>query len=91
MKRTLEVVLNGTDTNPFHRFGCTQNPFPQSGEYASVGNTLKLQSLGGDPIPNTQYIRDTLKGFSSEFVELCCKNFKPGELVRFTVYWEDGK
>jgi len=81
----LEVVLNGTDTNPYHKLGLTQNPFPQLGKAQYDQHVLALQSLGGNPIPDTDYIRKVLKGWSAEFVDLCCKTFRKGEMVKFTV------
>ena len=86
---TIKVSLNGTNSNPFHAFGLTQNPFPQIAEHEYAGACLRLQKLGGDPIPNVEYIRETLKGFSEEFVELCCKQFVPGKYVTFDVEWKE--
>lgn len=83
------VRLNGTDENPFHKFGMTQNPFPQVARYEYTRHLLRLQKLGGDPIPDTDYIRRTLTGFSEEFVDLCCTRFKKGEMVEFEVYFEE--
>lgn len=82
----LQVCLNGTNANPFHKLGLSQNPFPQLAMHQR--DSMALQKLGGAPIPDVQYIRDTLKGFTSEFVDLCCKQFKPGEYVRFYVTYE---
>lgn len=81
----LLVALNGTDENPFHKLGLNQNPFPQVADHRYIKQVVHLQALGGDPIKDEQQIRDHLKGWSDEFVELCCKNFKKGEYVRFTV------
>lgn len=81
----LRVVLNGTDENPWHKMGLTQNPFPQLARAETDGAVLRLQSLGGDPIPHTDYIRERLHGFTPEFVELVCSKFKKGEIVRFLV------
>lgn len=83
------VVLNGTDENPFHRWGLRQNPFPQLGIAEYDKACLVVQSLGGDPIPNTDYIRERLEGFDPEFIELCCREFRKGETVRFSVYWDE--
>jgi hypothetical protein len=66
----ITVALNGTDKNPFEQYGVTQNPFPQIAEYEYAPACLRLQKLGGLPIPQNnaeQYIRETLKGFSEEF------------------------
>lgn len=30
---TLKISLNGTDSNPWHKLGLTQNPFPQLARY----------------------------------------------------------
>jgi len=86
----LLVELNGTSENPYHKMGLTQNPFPQTAKYELDAHCLRLQSLGGDPIPNTDYIRERLAGgFSDEFIELCCRNFQPGKMVKFVVEWKD--
>lgn len=85
MKYRLTVVLNGTNENPYHRLGLTQNPFPQIAKYEWLASERCLAKLGGDPIPNEAYIRETLQRFSPEFVDLCCKKFQPGKLVRFDV------
>jgi hypothetical protein len=85
----LYVELNGTDSNPYHTMGLTQNPFPQTARFGEDSFTLRLQSLGGDPIPNTDYIRRKLRGFSTEFIELCCKNFRKGEIVKFTATYHE--
>ncbi len=84
-----EVVLNGTDKNPFHRFGLSQNPFPQVAKYEVAPHLLHLQKLGGDPIPDEDYIRRHLEGWSPEFIEGCCQRFRKGELVKFIVTFPD--
>jgi hypothetical protein len=81
----LRVELNGTDTNPYHAMCLTQSPFPQIAKYEYAALCLHLQALGGDPIPNEQYIRNHLKGWSKEFVDLCCNRFKKGEYIVFEV------
>ena len=80
-----KVVLNGTDINPYHKLGLSQNPFPQIADYKYSGEMLHIQKLGGDPVPDTDYIRNHLKGFSPEFIEGCCSRFKKGEMVEFMV------
>ena len=84
---TLRVDLNGTDTNPFHKFGLTQNPFPQLGRMEFDRYTLHLAKLGADPIPDTDYIRNHLRGWEPEFVDGCCARFKKGEMVTFFIHW----
>jgi hypothetical protein len=88
-KYQLVVELNGTDVNPWHRWGLSQNPFPQIGKYEYDRYVHIVQSLAGDPIPNTDYIREKLKGFHPAFIELCCKHFKKGETTSFYIEWEE--
>lgn len=85
----IEVVLNGTDTNPFHRLGLSQNPFPQVAKTEYASHLLHLAKLGAEPIVDTNQIRAHLAGWSQEFVDLCCANFRKGEMVRFRVTWKD--
>lgn len=84
----LRVSLNGRDTNPFHKWGLTQNPFSQIGKTELDGHALHLAALGGDPIPNTDYIREHLKGWDPEFVDLCCQAFQKGEYVQFSIRFD---
>ncbi len=84
----LKVELNGTDKNPYEQMGLTQNPFPQTGKAEWDEACLRIQKLGGPPIPADRaeaYIRETLAGFTQEFVELCVRNYKPGIYVKFYV------
>lgn len=82
----IKVYLNGTDTNPFHKFGLTQNPFPQTAKHEWDAACLRLQALGGDPIPNRQYIRDHLRGWvSDELINLCVDRFEQGKMVKFVI------
>lgn len=85
----ITVRLNGTKENPWHKYGLKQNPFPQLGKAQYDAACLRVQSLGGDPIPNADYIRERLAGFSKEFVAGCVERFKPGELVEFVVEWPE--
>lgn len=84
---TIMVALNGTDHNPWHRLGLKQNPFPQTGKAEWDGACLRMQSLGGDPIPAPAepYIRERLKGFTDEFVDGCVARFERGQYVTFEV------
>lgn len=81
----LKVRLNGTDTNPWLKMCLTQNPFPQIAKYELIGAMDQLNSLDGEPLKDAQDIRKRLSGWSEEFIELCIKQFKPGEQVCFTV------
>ena len=87
-KVRLEVCLNGTDENPYHKMGLTQNPFPQLAVHEYAAAELHLQKLGADPIPDTDYIRKHLEGWTDEFVDICCRMFKKGEYVTFTVEFD---
>jgi hypothetical protein len=86
---TLRVALNGTDENPFHHMGLTQNPFPQLGRYEYDRQCLHLAALGGEPIPDADHIRKHLAGWEPEFVELCCERFRKGVYVTFDVEWPE--
>jgi hypothetical protein len=81
----LKFTLNGTDENPYHKWGLKQNPFPQIAKYEYMAACRQLNKLGGDPIPNTDYIRAVLEGWSQEFVDKVCESFVPGEIVRVSV------
>jgi hypothetical protein len=91
--RTLTVILNGTNENPYHQFGLTQNPFPQIGDYRYSAACLRMQALEGDPIPydpenpmvHRTYIREKLRGFDPAFVESVADKFQPGVTVRLDI------
>lgn len=85
MKMLMKVALNGTNENPYHKYGLTQNPFPQLANAEYQSGCLRVQSLGGDPIPNVEYIREKLEGMTEEFIDLCCSQFRKGEYVTFMV------
>jgi hypothetical protein len=89
MRYILHVVLNGTDVNPYHRWGLTQNPIPQLGVRQWDEQVLRVQGLAGEPIPSVEYIREKLDGMSIEFVELLCSKYVKGEVVEFDVSWEE--
>jgi len=82
--------LNGTGANPYHKFGLTQSPFPQIAKAQYTEACLRMQSLGGDPIPHDSfalYIRERLRGFSEEFIVGAIARFRPGEMVEIEVSW----
>ncbi len=87
----IKVVLNGTKENPYHKMGFTRNPFPQIAKAELMPAMDTLNKLAADPIPDVDYIRRTLKGWSPEFVELCCREFKPGTMVRFEITFPDSE
>lgn len=84
----LTVNLNGTDTNPWHQYGLMQNPFPQIADARYEKQIRHLAKLGADPIPDTNYIRKHLEGWSKEFVDGCCERFRKGEMVTFNIQFE---
>lgn len=77
------IRLNGTDENPFERYGLECNPFPIR-NFSSSGSQA-VQKLGGTPIPDEQYIRKILTGFTPEFVNLCVSQYRKGQMVEFVV------
>lgn len=88
----LKVALNGTDKNPFTIYGVSQNPFPQIAKREYQARIMNMQKLGGPPIPKDNaehYIRETLNGWSQEFIELCVSKYRPGEYVKFEVNFDD--
>lgn len=90
----LKVQLNGTDANPWHRYGLRCNPFPQTGDARYDGACMRLQELGGDPIPQEiaeKYIRTQLEGFAPEFVDLVLGRYVPGEMIEFEVAFPEAK
>jgi hypothetical protein len=85
----MTITLNGTDTNPWHRWGLKLNPFPQlaKAEYAEA--ELMVASLDGDPIKDADDIRQRLAGCDPKFIEGVVARFKPGQRVRFTISFPD--
>lgn len=83
----LKVTLNGTERNPYERFGLQQNPFPQIAKTELYAQDMAINSLGGQPLDSIDDIRTRLNPrlFSDEFVNLCCEKFVKGEMVTFTV------
>jgi hypothetical protein len=85
------VRLIGTDRNPFHRWGLTQNPFPEIPNAEFQAGLMAINSLGGDPITGPDDIRRRLAGrCSAELIELCVARFRPGEHVEFAVTFPYG-
>ena len=81
----LKVTLNGTDRNPYARWGLKQNPFPQLGRAEFYQAEMTINSLAAEPIKDEADLRKRLRGFTGEFVNLCARNFKPGTTVSFYV------
>lgn len=81
----LRVTLNGTDRNPWHAYGLRCNPFPQLGKAEYHAGERQLASLDGDPLRSAADIRDRLRGFTEEFIELCIAQFRPGRRISFEV------
>ena len=87
----LNVTINGTDMNPWHRFGLRQNPFPQIGKAEYAAGESKLASLDGDPVRTADDIRERLAGFDPEFVEGVIQRWRPGRRVRFKIVFPGGR
>jgi hypothetical protein len=81
----LNVTINGTGMNPWHRFGLRQNPFPQTGKAEYAAGERKLASLDGDPVRTADDIRERLAGFDPEFVEGVIQRWQPGRRIRFKI------
>jgi hypothetical protein len=86
----VNVTINGTGMNPWHRFGLRQNPFPQIGKAEYAAGEHKLASLDGDPVRTADDIRERLAGFDPEFVEGVIQRWQPGHRVRFKIVFPGG-
>ncbi len=47
-----------------------------------------IDQLRIGPVNNTDEIREILGGWSKEFVDLCCGQYKQDEIVKFAVEWD---
>jgi hypothetical protein len=81
----LHVTINGTDTNPWHRFGLRRNPFPQTGKAEYAAGERKLASLDAAPVRTADDIRERLAGFDQEFAGGVIQRWQPGHRVRFKI------
>jgi hypothetical protein len=86
-KMVITVTLNGTSENPYHKLGMRRNPFPQIARAEFNAADRMLAQLDAEPLNGPEDIRRILAGCDADFIELCCKQFKKGERVRFLVYW----
>jgi len=87
----LSVTVNGTHTNPWHRFGLRQNPFPQTGKAEYAAGERQLASLDGDPVRTADDIRDRLAGFDPEFVEGVIQRWQPAAASDSRSYSRPGR
>jgi hypothetical protein len=85
----LTIRLNGTSENPYHKLGTTCNPFSQIADAQYDKYVMQVQQLGADPIPDTDFIRKHLQGFSQEFIDLLCRRFEKGKMVEFRVKFNE--
>ncbi len=84
-------TINGTDKNPFDKYGLLQNPFSSvaKAEYDRIA--LTLNSLGGEPIKSEADIHQRLGNrVSREVREIICQHYKPGKNVEVKLYWQIG-
>lgn len=92
MMMKMTVWLNGTSVNPYAKWGLKCNPFPIICEAEYSGREMPLRKLASEPIPHDtyeQYIRETLNGFSQQFVDLMVSQFRPGRMISVTVSWNE--
>jgi hypothetical protein len=83
---TVTIRLNGTDTNSWHKFSLRCNPFPQFAQYELDRGMHAINELDGDPLNGPTDIQQRLQGrVSQELIDLCIRQFKPGERVEFDV------
>jgi hypothetical protein len=89
MTHKITVSINGTTENPWHRFGLTRNPFPQIAHYEWMAGQDALASLD-EPVSSEEEIRQRLEGkVSAELIELCVRQYRPGEHVTFDITFEE--
>lgn len=85
------VDLNGTDTNPYERWGLRCNPFPQLARYEWTQAEMALNTLGGEPLKGPEDIRSRLAGvgFDGWFIDGLCERFRKGVMVRVHLHWPE--
>jgi hypothetical protein len=83
--------INGTDTNPYEKYGLLRSPFSSVAKAEYDGISLALNALGGEPIKSESEIHERLgKRVSRELKEIICKYYKPGKNVEVKLYWKPG-
>lgn len=87
----LSFTINGTDTNPYARWSLKQNPFPSTPYKEFNLVSLRLNSLGGEPIRSAEDIRERLAGFDPAFVDRVVAAWKPGKIVRIKITFPRGR
>lgn len=88
--KTLTIKLNGTEENPYHKYGLTRNPFPQIGKYEWSHVDHLLANLEAEPIKDDLDLRDRLKGCDPDFIQVCCERFQKGKMVVFELTFPEG-
>jgi hypothetical protein len=88
-RRRIQVRLNCTSANPFEMYGLARNPFPQSGVYEDTGLNYALSILAAHPMPTLEGLMAKLEelGASAEFRQICIKEYRSGEIVKFNIEW----
>lgn len=83
----VDVVINGTDVNPYESLGLKYNPFPRiaKAEYARLDDALA--QLEATPMPRRELLVEKLKelGGDEKFNEACLARYREGEMVTFTM------
>lgn len=85
----VEITLNGTDENPFLRFGLRQNPFPAIPKMELSRANRIIADLHANPIKDEADLRQRLQGCPPEFIDGCCQRFHKGEMTSFMIEWPD--
>jgi hypothetical protein len=84
------VTLNGTDENPFLRYGMSRNPFPAIPKVELSDANELLADLAARPIRDLADLRERMIGRASqEFIELCTERFRKGRTISFVVSFEE--
>lgn len=90
----ITIRINGTDTNPWHRFGLTRNPFPQVGLREWDSFDRFLAELGAKPMPTTEALNKFLaearelaiphrRDDFDRFCEVVRMHYVPGDIASF--------
>jgi hypothetical protein len=81
----VQIILNGTEENPWHELGLRANPFPGIPKWEAAGANAVLRALDSEPIVDESDLRSRLEGCTPEFIEGCVERFEPGKRVKFII------
>lgn len=81
--------INGTDANPFERYGLSQNPFSSIGKYEYDRVAIALNSLGGEPIKaKDDFFQRLRPHVIDEMIENISSLWVPGKMVKVKLYFD---